>query len=102
MKILGIETSCDDTAMAIVEVSAESNSARYDVLSNVISGQVEIHAKYGGVVPTLAAREHAKNFTPVLQRTLEEANKARLLRSDLMGTPRSDLADPDPNSRRWR
>lgn len=73
MKILGIETSCDDTAMAVVEVSAESNSARYDVLSNVISGQVEIHAKYGGVVPTLAAREHAKNFTPVLERALEEA-----------------------------
>jgi len=83
MTILGIETSCDDTAIAVVEAhstgsagSPQGSSGQapaFRVLSNVVSGQVETHAAFGGVVPTLAAREHAKNFAPVLLRALYEA-----------------------------
>ncbi|HEX7475901.1 MAG TPA: tRNA (adenosine(37)-N6)-threonylcarbamoyltransferase complex transferase subunit TsaD, partial [Dehalococcoidales bacterium] len=51
MKILGIETSCDETAASVVE-----NGAR--VLSNKIASQIEIHARYGGVVPEVASRQH--------------------------------------------
>lgn len=75
MKILGIETSCDETAVAIVEV-AENNSKRsrtIKVLSNTISSQVKLHAKYGGVVPNLAAREHVKNIGHVFRLALRKA-----------------------------
>ncbi len=74
MKILGIETSCDETAVAIVEV-AENNSGKQSrtikVLSNTISSQVKLHAKYGGVVPNLAAREHVKNIEHVFKLALK-------------------------------
>ncbi len=64
--ILGLETSCDETAAAVVTPELE-------VLSNVISSQVEVHAKYGGVVPELASRKHLENIMVVVQRALEEA-----------------------------
>src|SRR3989344_5391274 len=70
MRVLGIETSCDDTAMAVLEMKSEENTR---VLSNVISSQVKLHAKYGGVVPSLAAREHTKNIGHVFELALKEA-----------------------------
>lgn len=72
MKILGIETSCDETSASIVE--GQSDSIR--ILSSVVSSQVKLHAKWGGVVPNLAAREHLKNIVPVLKLTLEKAGMA--------------------------
>ena len=69
MLILGIETSCDETAAAIVK--AEKNNI--SVLSNIVSSQVKLHAKWGGVVPNLAAREHLKNILPVLEESLKKA-----------------------------
>jgi len=66
MKILGIETSCDETSCAVVEDG-------YRVLSNVIYSQVETHAKTGGVVPEVAAREHILKVTPVLEECLLKA-----------------------------
>ncbi|OGN08045.1 MAG: tRNA (adenosine(37)-N6)-threonylcarbamoyltransferase complex transferase subunit TsaD [Candidatus Yanofskybacteria bacterium RIFCSPHIGHO2_01_FULL_45_42] len=69
MKILGIETSCDETAIAIIE----AKSSRIEVLSNAISSQVKLHAKFGGVVPNLAAREHAKNIGHVFKTALADA-----------------------------
>jgi N6-L-threonylcarbamoyladenine synthase len=80
MLILGIETSCDETAASLVEIySAKSRKAetsgksfgRVKVLSNVVSSQVKLHAKYGGVVPSLAAREHVKNLRAVLELALK-------------------------------
>ncbi|PIR42122.1 MAG: tRNA (adenosine(37)-N6)-threonylcarbamoyltransferase complex transferase subunit TsaD [Candidatus Yanofskybacteria bacterium CG10_big_fil_rev_8_21_14_0_10_37_15] len=68
MKILGIETSCDDTAMAILEIKNE----KLKVLANVVSSQVKIHKKFGGVVPFLAAREHTKNISRVFKLTLKK------------------------------
>jgi N6-L-threonylcarbamoyladenine synthase len=70
MIILGIETSCDETAISLV--SAKRNNLK--VLSNVVSSQVKLHAKWGGVVPNLAAPEHLKNIVPVLKMALFQAN----------------------------
>ncbi|MDX9913709.1 MAG: hypothetical protein RBS77_03965, partial [Candidatus Moranbacteria bacterium] len=71
MLILGIETSCDETAIAILE----KNGDDIKILSNAISSQIELHAAWGGVVPNLAAREHLKNIVPVLKLALKEASK---------------------------
>jgi N6-L-threonylcarbamoyladenine synthase len=73
MLILGIETSCDETACAVVE-----NGQR--ILSNVIASQIAIHRKTGGVVPEVAAREHVVKIVPVLKMALE---KARVKWSDI-------------------
>lgn len=66
MKVLGIETSCDETAVAVVEDGRE-------VLSNVISSQVDLHARFGGVVPEVAARAHVEALNPILDRSLSDA-----------------------------
>ncbi|HEV2319240.1 MAG TPA: tRNA (adenosine(37)-N6)-threonylcarbamoyltransferase complex transferase subunit TsaD [Verrucomicrobiae bacterium] len=63
--ILAIETSCDETSVAVVHEGR--------ILSNIVSSQIALHAEYGGVVPELAAREHLKNFPSVTQRALAEA-----------------------------
>lgn len=65
-RILGIESSCDETAAAVVRGGVE-------VLSNVIASQVRTHARYGGVVPELASREHLQNIVPVVRAALEQA-----------------------------
>jgi N6-L-threonylcarbamoyladenine synthase len=64
--ILGIESSCDETAAAVV---AEGR----DILSNVVASQVDVHRKYGGVVPELASREHLRQIVPVVREALERA-----------------------------
>lgn len=70
MFILGIETSCDETAAALVEASGGFERPRFHILSNVISSQAKLHAKYGGVVPMLASREHEKNLPRVVEKAL--------------------------------
>jgi N6-L-threonylcarbamoyladenine synthase len=67
LKILGIETSCDETSAAVVE------GGRW-VRSNVVASQVPLHARYGGVVPELASRAHIVDIIPVVERALAEAN----------------------------
>ncbi len=69
MKILGIESSCDETAAAIVE-DGET------VLSSVVASQLDVHQKYGGVVPELASREHLRAITPVVREAMREAGTA--------------------------
>lgn len=73
MKILAIETSCDETAIAILECNGDERSAEFTVLGNALISQIEIHKEYGGVFPALAKREHAKNLVPILEAALEEA-----------------------------
>src|SRR3989344_4670154 len=73
MKILAIETSCDETAIAILEAEGDEKSARFRVLGNTLLSQIDIHKEYGGVFPALAKREHAKNLVPILEAALEEA-----------------------------
>lgn len=76
MKILSIETSCDETAVSIIEAGGglyDSGGPSFKVLSNIVLSQIKIHEKYGGVFPNLAKREHAKNLTPLLKKAFEEA-----------------------------
>ena len=72
MLILSIETSCDDTACAVLKITA-GKKPKFEILSNVVSSQIKIHKPFGGVVPTLAAREHTKNLPVVFRRALREA-----------------------------
>src|SRR3989344_235845 len=67
MIILGIETSCDETAAAVVEVKDN----RFSVLSNVVASQIKIHAKTGGVVPEVAARAHVEKIIPVIEKAIK-------------------------------
>jgi N6-L-threonylcarbamoyladenine synthase len=69
MIVLGIDTSCDETCVAVLEV----RGSRFDVRSNIVSSQIEIHKKYGGVFPTLAKREHKKNLPIVFKKAIKEA-----------------------------
>lgn len=66
MKILGIETSCDETAVAVVEDGAV-------ILSNVVASQVDIHSRYGGIVPEVASRQHMLAILPVLENAMTQA-----------------------------
>jgi N6-L-threonylcarbamoyladenine synthase len=66
MKILGIESSCDETAAAVVQEGQK-------VLSSIVASQVSIHRKYGGVVPELASRHHVEAILPVIQEALSQA-----------------------------
>ena len=70
MRILAIETSCDETAIALVEASGELKAPKFKVIKNIISSQIEVHRPFGGVVPNLAKREHLKNL-PVLFKKLQ-------------------------------
>ena len=65
--ILGLETSCDETAAAVITPDGE-------ILSNIVSSQADLHARYGGVVPEVASRRHLELVTPVLREALAEAN----------------------------
>src|SRR5437870_13722485 len=67
-RILGIESSCDETAAAVVADGRE-------VLSSVVASQIDIHRKYGGVVPGLASREHLRQIVPVVREAVAEAGK---------------------------
>ena len=67
--ILGIESSCDETAAAVVRCGTEA-------LSNVVASQMNLHANYGGVVPELASREHLRNVVPVVREALSRSGVA--------------------------
>ena len=73
MRILSIETSCDETAVSVVEATGSFPHARYKVLGNSLFSQVDIHKEYGGVFPAVAKREHARTLVPMLERALGEA-----------------------------
>jgi N6-L-threonylcarbamoyladenine synthase len=70
MLILAIESSCDDTAAAVLEADRQVLS---NVLSNVVSSQFEVHAQFGGIVPELASRCHIEAIWPVVNQALADA-----------------------------
>jgi len=91
MNILSIETSCDDTSLAIIRAPAPrgrgsfnkierrgKNQVSFDVVSSVVSSQIKIHKKWGGVYPALALRAHQKNLIPVLKKVLEKAGELQI------------------------
>lgn len=74
MYILGIESSCDETSIAILEFNGENKEDNnFKVLANVVSSQIDVHKKYGGVVPEIASRHHTKNIGLVLDEALDAA-----------------------------
>ena len=91
MIILAIDTSCDDTCISVIKVKSQKlkvKSIRFEILSNIVSSQIKIHRKYGGVYPFLAKREHQKNLMPVLKRALK---KAKLFKTSKCQKPDIDL-----------
>ena len=68
--ILGIESSCDETAVAIIE---ENDKAQPSILSNIVSSQVDVHKEFGGVVPELAARSHIEKIDLIAKRAIDES-----------------------------
>ena len=68
--IIGIESSCDETAVAIIR---EKNDGRAEILSNIISSQVDVHKEFGGVVPELAARSHIEKIDVIAKKALEKS-----------------------------
>ncbi len=74
MIILSIETSCDETAISIVEAVGDFPNATYSVLGNALFSQIDIHREFGGVFPAIAKREHIATILPMLEKALKEAN----------------------------
>ncbi|MDC0433450.1 tRNA (adenosine(37)-N6)-threonylcarbamoyltransferase complex transferase subunit TsaD [Pelagibacteraceae bacterium] len=70
---LGIETSCDETAAAVIR---ENDNGTADILSNIVSSQIEVHKKFGGVVPELAARAHLENIEYIIDTALKDSKFA--------------------------
>ena len=68
---LAIETSCDETSVAVLKDGRE-------VLSNIISSQIEIHKKFGGVVPEIASRKHIESINNIIQESLDEIGRAHV------------------------
>ncbi|MBY0537902.1 tRNA (adenosine(37)-N6)-threonylcarbamoyltransferase complex transferase subunit TsaD [Patescibacteria group bacterium] len=73
MRILSIETSCDETAISLVQTDGEFPSATYEILGNALHSQIDIHAEFGGVFPQVAKREHALALVPILISALSQA-----------------------------
>ena len=69
--VLGIESSCDETAVSIVKLENEKSG---EILSNVVFSQIDEHMPYGGVVPEIASRSHIENLSPLIDRALDEAS----------------------------
>lgn len=69
--VLGIETSCDETAVAIIKYHKKNN--RFMVLSHILASQIKLHAKYGGVFPELASRAHEQKIIPIINRAILKA-----------------------------
>ena len=75
LKILAIETSCDETAIALLDIHGNLEKPDTKVLGNTLLSQVELHEQYGGVYPNLAKREHEKNLPILLAETLKQAGE---------------------------
>ena len=97
-RILAIETSCDETAISVVEPrllpsknSREGGQAVFKVLANVVASQIKLHAKWGGVVPNLARREHQKNLVPVLKKALKSTRGENSVTTEV--SPRIQLLE---------
>ncbi len=78
MRILAIETSCDETAIAIVDAKEKNSKINFEILGEYISSQINIHKLYGGVYPMMAKREHSKNIFHIFEKVLK---KAKLFKS---------------------
>jgi N6-L-threonylcarbamoyladenine synthase len=92
MKILAIETSCDETAVTILSAKGDKNEAHFEILGNALISQIDIHREYGGVFPAVAKREHAKNLVPLLSASLEEAELLKEVTTPIDSALQEELA----------
>jgi N6-L-threonylcarbamoyladenine synthase len=74
MLLLSIETSCDETAISVVEATGDFPHAAYRVLGNALFSQIDIQREFGGVFPTVAKREHIATIVPILEKAMQQAN----------------------------
>jgi len=93
MKILSIETSCDETAMALVEARGGLKNPRFKILKNLVASQIKIHQPFGGVVPNLAKREHLKNL-PILFSKIFNLRTSDVLSIDLIAVTAGPGLEP--------
>ncbi len=91
MRILAIETSCDETAVSVVETIGDFPNATYRVLGNALYSQIETHREYGGVYPNVAKREHTKKLVPMLKKAVDEANLEIHNSDPLIGDERKEI-----------
>jgi N6-L-threonylcarbamoyladenine synthase len=73
MIILGVETSCDETAVAVLEGTGDPSPSAIKLRSNIIASQIALHRQFGGVVPEVASRCHVETIIPVIDKALSEA-----------------------------
>ena len=78
MLILGIETSCDETAVSLIQIKSLKKGMNFKILSNIVSSQVPIHRQYGGIIPEVAARAHIENILPVIKKSLKDINPKKI------------------------
>jgi N6-L-threonylcarbamoyladenine synthase len=100
MIILGIETSCDETALALIETRGSGADFECRVISSLIHSQAELHSAYGGVFPTLAKREHGKNIVPLFEQLITESkmNPTGMVDVDAaVNSLDSEFAQKDPD-----
>ncbi len=90
MKILAIETSCDETSLSIIEAKGGLKNPSFKVLSHALSSQADLHAKYGGVYPNMAKREHSKNIWPLFEEVLKEAKIFNLEKKSVEIKPKDE------------
>lgn len=99
MKILSIETSCDETAISIVEANDKvplEGEVNFKILGNALISQIEHHKEFGGVFPTVAKREHTKNLIPLLRNVLSEAGLLRAKRNELNENELKKMLEREP------
>lgn len=100
MIILGIETSCDETALSLLQADGDLNAPHFTVLGTSLFSQVKIHEQYGGVFPMLAKREHAKNLVPLLSNLLHTAVSGTVIQlSEELRLEISTLLEREPELR---
>lgn len=90
MRILAIETSCDETAIAIIEAEGVAPDVKFSVHADEVLSQIDIHKEYGGVFPMLAKREHARALVPLLQKTLKAADMYKKTSRHVIESPLRD------------
>jgi N6-L-threonylcarbamoyladenine synthase len=91
--ILAIETSCDETAISLVEGSGEFAAPSFRTLAHLVSSQVKLHAAWGGVVPMLAKREHARNIVPLLEQALKEGKLLKKTQRVVSAEERAQISE---------
>jgi len=97
--ILAIETSCDETSVAILKAKGGLKNPSFEILSNIVLSQIKLHARWGGVVPMMAKREHSKNLIAILKKSLRKSSFLKLNLKPASPVGRSKISNFDSNAK---